>query len=445
MKRIIAGMIGAAVLGGAVVAQEVTFYNRMGSVLVEQAAAKDADANFGKLYDRIVGQYDSEKFSFFGRFQADLIGWPSDKETIDKVGLNPDEPDNHKRWGDYIGLAAPIIEFNGAMRPLPFLEIALGNSYGTETPWEGYELPGSYGYGSDVTYGRGEWADGNGGTVLFKGAGIGMDGLYIGWNILPITNARNGGFKGKGFPDGWDTQLGLIYNVDGLLGIGVGAKLSTRKWTEGEDRNANQQIGVYIEYTGVENLKVGAGVTMDTNSLGAAGDFIHESRGDELGFELGPISQYVSLDRHEYGFVPFVNAGAEYNFAGMGLPITLGADVGLYAGAQTVVVNPDDEDVTMMPMLVGLLVRVDPMENLWFDVRAVYEDALLKGVPDGSDINLSRLTVTPRVHFLLSESDEFRLQVPIMTNWIPETKAGGNFETSTHTGFNIGVFWQHNF
>ena len=426
MKRIIAGMIGAAVLGGAVVAQEVTFYNRMGSVLVNQPAVENADADFGRLYDRIVGQYDSEKFSFFGRFEAELM--------------------SNDGWDEHIGLGLGFDpEFNGAMRPLPFLEIALGNSYGTETPWEGYELPGSYGYGSDVTYGRGLWADGNGGTILFKGAGIGMDGLYIGWNILPITNARNGGFKGKGFPDGWDTQLGLIYNVDGLLGIGVGAKLSTRKWTEGEDRNANQQIGVYIEYTGVENLKVGAGVTMDTNSLGAAGDFIHESRGDELGFELGPISQYVSLDRHEYGFVPFVNAGAEYNFAGMGLPITLGADVGLYAGAQTVVVNPDDEDVTMMPMLVGLLVRVDPMENLWFDVRAVYEDALLKGVPDGSDINLSRLTVTPRVHFLLSESDEFRLQVPIMTNWIPETKAGGNFETSTHTGFNIGVFWQHNF
>ena len=422
MKRIIAGMIGAAVLGGAVVAQEVTFYNRMGSVLVNQPAVENADADFGKLYDRIVGQYDSEKFSFFGRFQADLMSGDG--------------------WDEHIGLDAPIIEFNGAMRPLPFLEIALGNSYGEELPWEGYELPGSYGYGSDVTYGRGEWADGNGGTVLFKGAGIGMDGLYIGWNILPITNALNGGFKGKNFPDGWDTQLGLIYNVDGMLGIGVGARLSTRKWEEGngKDRNANQQIGVYLEYTGVENLKVGAGVTMDTNGTGG---FFKNRNLDDTGFVKGggvvgdALDWVGNVEEIDHGFNAFVNAGAEYNFGGMGLPLTLGADVGLYAGKTTVEVVQNGDDITAMPMLVGLLLRVDPMENLWFDLRGVYEDALVSE----EDSNVSRLTITPRVHFLLSESDEFRLQVPITTNWIPNGVDGRD----SYTGFNIEIFWQHNF
>ena len=440
MKRIIAGMIGAAVLGGAVVAQEVTFYNRMGSVLVQQAAAEDADAEFGRIYDRIVGQYDSEKFSFFGRFQADITGKHDEIPTTD--GRNKFKP-----WADNITLDAPIIEFNGAMRPLPFLEIALGNSYGTETPWEGYELPGSYGYGSDTQYGRGYWADGQGGTLLFKGAGIGVDGLYVGWNILPVQDAfKVGARDGEG--DGWDTQLGLIYNVDGMLGIGVGARLSTRKWEEGngKDRNANQQIGVYLEYTGVENLKVGAGVTMDTNSYGSAADFIHESRGDEFGFNLGDISGYgFNLNRSEEGFVPFVNAGAQYSFAGMGLPLTLGADVGLFAGEQTIMVDPDGEDITVMPMLVGALVRFDAMENLWLDLRAVYEDALVKGPEElVGDVTISRLTITPRVHFLLSESDEFRLQVPITTDWVGELK-GTKFEKNSYTGFNIEIFWQHNF
>ncbi len=439
MKRIIAGMIGAAMLGGAVVAQEVTFYNRMGSVLVEQDAAKDADANFGKLYDRIVGQYDSEKFSFFGRFQAEIVGSPTAaaRQAIPAGVWGEFE----KPWSDYIGLNASIIEFNGAMRPLPFLEIALGNSYGEELPWEGYELPGSYGYGSDVTYGRGEWADGNGGTVLFKGAGIGMDGLYIGWNILPVSNAI--GFKGPdGFPDGWDTQVGVIYNVDGMLGIGVGARLSTRKWEEanGKDRNANQQIGVYLEYTGVENLKVGAGVTMDTNGTGG---FFKNRKLDDTGFVKGggvvgdALDWVGNVDEIDHGFNAFVNAGAEYNFGGMGLPLTLGADVGLYAGKTTVEVVQNGDDITAMPMLVGLLLRVDPMENLWFDLRGVYEDALVSE----EDSNVSRLTITPRVHFLLSESDEFRLQVPITTNWIPNGVDGRD----SYTGFNIEIFWQHNF
>ena len=430
MKRLIAGAVCAAMVGAAAFAQEVTFFNRLGSVLVTQAAQENAGADFGNLYNRIHGLYDSEKFSFFGRLQAQL--------------------QSNNGWDHHVELAAPILEFNGAIRPLEFLEIALGNSYGHEQPWAGYVLPGAYGYGSDVDYGRHEWADGEGLTAVLKADSLGVPGLIVGWNALPLQNAFSFGLQNNHDGCGWNTQVGVIYSTE-AFGVGFGGKFSTRKWTQGQDIADEQQLGVYFEFLGVENMKLGAGVTMDLNSNfgftrahnrgDGTGDTFTNGQfefmnGNWFGQGLGGAGQQFNDNNED--FVAFVNAGLEYKMDLGGMGLTLAADFGMYAGAQTLYVVQNGEDITVMPLLVGALVKLDLSEQLWFDLRGVYEDLLASG-----DYNLSQLTITPRVHFLLSESDEFRLQVPITTNFITRPEAAGGDRSDT--GFNIEVFWQHNF
>ena len=136
MKRtIVMAVLATLILGTAVSAQTVKFSDRVGAVLVTQDAAADSDASFGYLYNRFVGGYDHEKFSLWGRAQVALQSSDQWKDNISLTG--------NQTW----------FEFNGAMRPVKFMEFALGNSFGKELPWSGYELPGAYGYGSDASYG----------------------------------------------------------------------------------------------------------------------------------------------------------------------------------------------------------------------------------------------------------------------------------------------------
>ena len=129
-KTFVAALLAAVLAGGGLAAQDVEFSNRVGAILVTQDPGPDSGASFGYLYNRIVGGYESDLFSLWGRAQ---IALQSTDKWKDQISLTGDQT-----W----------FEFNGATRPLKFLEFAVGNSFGTELPWSGYELPGAYGYGS---------------------------------------------------------------------------------------------------------------------------------------------------------------------------------------------------------------------------------------------------------------------------------------------------------
>lgn len=396
MKRTIAGLLCAALVGGAVFAQEVTFFNRLGSTLVNQDLG--GDAKFGNIYDRIQGQYESEKFSMWGRVQGTL------------------QSGNY--WDGHVELD-PVVHFNGAFRPVEFFEVILGSNAGDEGLWGAVHLPGAYGYGTDASYGVRKWANGEGLTLAFKGAGVGLDGLNIGWNVLqPGDLSVKDGDDTKST---WKTGFGVSYVIPELVGIGFGARIDTAK-------DANQEFGIYAELLAVENLKASVGVSMDTDAT------------------VGTAADVTGLDGeggvYEAKFRAFLNAGVEYGFAGMDLPLTVGADIGLLAGSDTVIEVYGEEDVTVMPMIAGLWVKFDVTEQLWADLRVTYADTLAGGNEDWKyEASRSLLKVTPRVHFALSEADEFRLQSNISTAFSKKDKS----TTESQAGFDIGIYWQHNF
>ena len=396
MKRTIVGLLCATLVGGAVFAQEVTFFNRLGSKLVDQPIG--GDAKFGNIYDRIQGQYESEKFSMWGRVQGTLQsgnGWDGNVELD------------------------PVVHFNGAFRPVEFFEVILGSNAGDEGLWGAAHLPGAYGYGTDASYGVRKWANGEGLTLAFKGAGVGLDGLNIGWNVLqPETLSEK---VGDDTESRWQTGFGVSYVVPELVGIGFGARIDTAT-------DANQEFGIYAELLAVENLKASVGVSMDTDATVV-------TAADATGLEENSAGVY------EAKFRAFLNAGVEYGFAGMDLPLTVGADIGLLAGADTVI-EAGDEDVTVMPMIAGLWVKFDVTEQLWADLRVTYADTLAGGNEDWKyQASASLLKVTPRVHFALSEADEFRLESNISTAFRKTDKS----TTESKAGFDIGIYWQHNF
>lgn len=400
MKRAIAGLLCAALVGSATFAQNVTFFNRLGSKLVDQPIG--GDAKFGNIYDRVQGSYDSEKFSMWGRIQADLMS---------------------KNYWDGNVVVDCVANFNGAFRPVEFFEVIVGSNAGYEGLWGAAYLPGAYGYGTDASYGVRKWANGEGLTLAFKGAGVGLEGLNIGWNVLQPGVLSDKTLNEKGENEtkvSWKTGVGVSYVIPELVGIGFGGKFDTTK-------DANQQFGLYAELLAVENLKASVGVSMDTKA--------------DLGTAAAVTGLNVPGANTEAKFRAFLNAGAQYGFAGMGLPLTVGADIGLLAGAETVV-EYGDKKVTAMPMIAGLWVRFDATEQLWTDLRVTYADSLAGGDADYKySASSSLLKITPRVHFLLSEADEFRLESNISTAFSKEDKN----TTKSKSGFDIGVYWQHNF
>lgn len=404
MKRTIAGLLCAALVGGAVFAQEVTFFNRLGSKLVEQPIG--GDAKFGTIYDRIQGQYESEKFSMWGRVQGTL--------------------QSGNGWDGHVELASEV-HFNGAFRPVEFFEVILGSNAGDEGLWGAAYLPGANGYGTDASYGVRKWANGEGLTLAFKGAGVGLDGLNIGWNVLqPKLLSEK---VGDDTESRWKTGFGVSYVVPELVGIGFGARIDTAK-------DANQQFGIYAELLAVENLKASVGVSMDTDAT-----VVTAAEVTDLKKRFEAAGQAAMLGALESKFHAFLNAGVEYGFAGMDLPLTVGADIGLLAGADTVYEDEDGE-ITMMPMIAGLWVKFDVTEQLWADLRVTYADSLAGGSNDNKyQASHSLLKVTPRVHFALSEADEFRLESNISTAFKKKDKS----TTESQAGFDIRIYWQHNF
>lgn len=388
MKKTIVTALLMAMLGGTgVFAQEVQFSERLGAILVTQDPGPDSDASFGYLYNRIVGGYESDLFSLWGRAQIAL-------QSTDK-------------WRDEISLTGnqTWFEFNGATRPLKFLEFAVGNSFGTELPWSGYELPGAYGYGSDASYGLRKYSSGNGMTMLFRGSGTGvgfLDGLTIGWNSLPLDVVKS---MGK---SAWKTAVGVNYNLMGKANLSFGGQFDTAS-------DASQTIGLYAELLAIKNMKANVGITMYTNS----------SVVDPSGITGTPTNK---LSKIEKGFVPMLNTGAQYMLPWF--PLYLAADMGIVVGQQKVLT--DSSDVTMMPILVGGLVGMDITDQLYTHVRVTYGDNLASE----SSLRTSEVVISPRFHYKTNKFGELRLD-PGFTII--------NTDSDTHFGFSVGMFWEFKF
>ena len=385
-KTFVAALLAAVLAGGGLAAQDVEFSNRVGAILVTQDPGPDSGASFGYLYNRIVGGYESDLFSLWGRAQ---IALQSTDKWKDQISLTGDQT-----W----------FEFNGATRPLKFLEFAVGNSFGTELPWSGYELPGAYGYGSDASYGLRKYSSGNGMTMLFRGSGTGvgfLDGLTIGWNSLPLDVVKS---MGK---SAWKTAVGVNYNLMGKANLSFGGQFDTTS-------DASQTIGIYAELLAVDNMKANVGLTMYTNS----------SVVDPSGIAGSTTS---SFNKTEKGFIPMVNAGVQYMLPWF--PLYLAADMGIVAGKQTVEYG---NDVTMMPILVGGLVGMDITEKLYTHVRVTYGDNLASEAARRA----SEVVISPRLHYKTTKWGELRLD------------PGFTFITTdsdTNFGFSLGMFWEYKY
>ena len=398
MKRtIVMALLATLILGTAVSAQTVKFSDRVGAVIVTQDAAADSDASFGYLYNRFVGGYDSDKFSFWGRAQVALQSTDQWKDNISLTG--------NQTW----------FEFNGAMRPLKFMEFAVGNSFGKELPWDGYELPGAYGYGSDASYGLRKYAIGEGMAMLFRGSGTGiplLEGLTIGWNSLPLNVLKD---MGK---SAWTTGVGVNYNLFGALNLSFGGQFDTAS-------DANQTIGFYGELLAIENMKANIGITIYTNTnvvdpSGIAGSATTVAA-DPTSADASP----TAIPKLENGVVSMLNTGFHYTLGDS--PLYLGADMGIVMGKQKV-----SADVTMMPILVGGLIGMDFTERFYGHVRVTYGDNLASE----SAQRTSEVVITPRLHYKTKSWGELRLD-PGFT--IISTDSDTNF------GFSIGMFWEYKF
>ena len=379
-------LLATLILGTAASAQTVKFSDRVGAVIVTQDAAADSDASFGYLYNRFVGGYDSDKFSFWGRAQVALQSSDQWKDNVSLTG--------NQTW----------FEFNGAMRPLKFMEFAVGNSFGKELPWSGYELPGAYGYGSDASYGLRKYAIGEGMAMLFRGSGTGiplLEGLTIGWNSLPLNVLKD---MGK---SAWTTGVGVNYNLFGALNLSFGGQFDTAS-------DANQTIGFYGELLAIENLKANIGITIYTNTNVV----------DPSGI-AGATTSTASAVKVENGVVSMLNTGFHYTLGDS--PLYLGADMGIVMGKQKV-----SADVTMMPILVGGLIGMDFTERFYGHVRVTYGDNLASE----SAQRTSEVVITPRLHYKTKSWGELRLD-PGFT--IISTDSDTNF------GFSIGMFWEYKF
>lgn len=385
-KTFVAALLAAVLAGGGLAAQDVEFSNRVGAILVTQDPGPDSGASFGYLYNRIVGGYESDLFSLWGRAQ---IALQSTDKWKDQISLTGDQT-----W----------FEFNGATRPLKFLEFAVGNSFGTELPWSGYELPGAYGYGSDASYGLRKYSSGNGMTMLFRGSGTGvgfLDGLTIGWNSLPLDVVKS---MGK---SAWKTAVGVNYNLMGKANLSFGGQFDTAS-------DASQTIGIYAELLAVDNMKANVGLTMYTNS----------SVVDPSGIAGSTTS---SFNKTEKGFIPMVNAGVQYMLPWF--PLYLAADMGIVAGKQSVEYG---NDVTMMPILVGGLIGMNITDQLYTHVRVTYGDNLASEAARRA----SEVVISPRLHYKTTKWGELRLD------------PGFTFITTdsdTNFGFSLGMFWEYKY
>ena len=386
-------LVLACLMAASAVAQEVSLFNRFGSTFLSQEADEDASPDFGNLYNWVVGGYEDEKFSFYGRLQLTLEAGESGWKDGATFGVGTNNPKTETRF----------MEFSGAFRPLPFLELALGNGYGTndrmELPWEDYQLPGGYGYATESSYGLRKWAGGNGLSVLFRGDGAGVEGLTVGWNALPLGSLMA---EGKG---AWETTLAANYLLGGVANIGLGARLNIAE-------DAGQVVGVYGELLAVRGLKVNAGATMYTGSTDTV---------------LGSADAMAMYGKT---FATVVNAGLQYTVSP--LRMTVGADMGILAGRQKLTGQYARHNATAMPLLVGGIIRWTIIPPVHARIQVKYGDNLASR----EAARESRVTVNPRISYNAGRIGTFCLDpvIEIVRK-----------NTESFTGYRMGLYWQCNF
>lgn len=417
LRKTLLSVLALLVCGG-LFAQYASFYNRLSSVLVIQDAEEGASASFGSISDRVVGRYDSEKFTLWGRAEFTL--------------------ESENQWNHNVQLTPTIMEFAGAIRPFPFLELMLGKGYGGskgEFALTGYTMTGAYGYATEASYGLRKWADGEGFTILFRGDGLGIEGLRIGWNALPIL--RNSQDAGDLVQDGkakYYTTLSANYTLANLISFNLAGRFDSAA-------DANQTIGIYTEFIGVPGLRANAGVTMDTNQMLKDPFYVAVQaramvwNSSEGNLFPAPTAFTMPAASAPAEFSAAVNAGVEYSFKELGLPLMLAADMGITAGWREVQTMPAGVpgQYKILPLLVGGLVQYNVSDDLYLRVQARYAD----NFASAEEQRLSVISVLPRVHYNAGALGEFRLE-PVIT----VTKQG---TASSEVGFLVGAFWQYNF
>lgn len=411
MKKIIAGLLCVAVVSGAAFAQEVTLYNKLGMTAVTQAAEKNAPLRFGHIYDEVRATYESDMFSLWGQVK---LGVAAKSVASGTSGEKYDFSAPNQNWSN----GSRIIghpDFNVAFRPVEFLEFIAGTNAGDEGLWSAAHLPGAYGYGSDFDYGVGPWANGEGLTVAFRGAGIGIDGLTIGWNVL---QAKQGDFVSNTNNNSellWRTAFAVSYIIPELVGVGFGARINTAD-------DSSQELGIYGELLAVTNLKVGLGVTFKTDA-----DWYQFSTDLQKDFVAASGNNNTTI-AWKKGTAVALNAGAEYNLG----KLTIGGDLGMVMGSKEVINNGNATGVTVMPMILGGFVAYNLNDRLKLDGRVSYENPLASE----SQYKGSITKIEPRLWFNVTEADELRFDVPLTM------KSQNNTHT---TGLEVECYWKHSF
>ncbi len=416
-------------------AQYASFYNRLSSVLVIQDAKEDASPSFGSLSNRVVGRYDSEKFTLWGRAEF----------TVTSADI--DGTISHQ-WKDLVRVDESIMEFAGAIRPFPFLELMFGKGYGGskgEFALAGYTLTGAFGYATEASYGLRKWSDGEGFTILFRGDGLGIEGLRIGWNALPfLRDSQERDRLNGNIPYGalrwdnkarWYTTVSVNYTLAQLITFNLAARLDTAK-------DANQTVGFYTEFIGLPGLRANAGVTLDTKdpladrfyALTQVRSMVWYSKGNLFPADVGRFENPNSwLPEEERKLSTAVNAGIEYSFNGLGLPLMIAADMGITAGRREATIRQGGDKWSVLPLLVGGLVQYNITEPLLFRLQVRYAD-------DFASVEAERdsaISIMPRLHYNAGKIGEFRIEPAVLL-----TKSG---TADWVTGFLVGAFWQYNF
>lgn len=390
MRKLLVFVVAFLVFAGIpLAAQKVSLFNRLGSTFLSQSAEPGAVPDFGNLYNWVVGSYQGQKFSLYGRVQVALESTDGWEDEV-SFGIKANNP----------GAGTRFLEFSGAFRPVDFLEIALGNGYGSNDrmplPWEGYQLPGGYGYATELSYGLRKYASANGLTLLFRGEEAGLEGLTLGWNVLPI-----GSIAGRD-QEAWRNSVGLNYTIAEAVTLSFGGRFTT-------ELSASQVVGVYGELVAVRGLRVNAGLTMSTASTQTS---------------LGSADAVAS---HQKAFTAVVNGGAQYTITG--LRMTLAFDGGILAGPQRLA---GPADTRAMPVLAGFMLRWTFLPPLTTIIQIRYGDNLASS----QAARESKLTLTPRLLYRAGRAGTFCL-TPVIT---VRRRAG-----IQHLGYSLGLYWQYNF
>lgn len=391
-KKVLPCVLLALCVPGLAFSQGVTFFNRLGTTFLVKEAKAGSDCAFSNVYNWVVGGYEGERVSFYGRIRFALESDDGWKHSVAFRVM-----DINKQKG------TKYLEFSGAVRPWSFLELAVGNGYGTNDrmtlPWKGYQLPGGYGYATELSHGLRKWASGNGVTLLFKGTEVGLEGFSLGFNALPLDTLRSGG------AGAWKPTVAINYSIDDIANLSFGGRFNIAQ-------EGGQTLGLYGELLAVRNLKANAGVTMYTNSTSTV------------------LGSNDAMATYSKSFAAVVNAGVQYTISP--IRMTLAVDGSVLAGSKTLTGQYGRHDSTSTPMMVGGMIRWVVFPALTTIIQVKYGDNLA-GKEAARE---SKWTITPRLLCNAGKVGTFCL-TPVVTF----SRKNGE----SHVGYNFSVYWQRNF